>query len=156
MIKNYISNKNCIIIAVSKATEDSANSESLKLAREVDKEGARTIGVITQVDLIDESVSILKDYNILSNKLSLGHTCVYLRPSKSTLTIEEQLVKETEFFRRHEQYSHMVDKLGVKFLMKTMNMILVKHIKAELPSIRENVIYLIEMKKNKLNEYGNL
>ena len=87
MIKGYISNRNCIIIAVSKATEDSANSESLKLAREIDREGCRTIGVITQVDLLDSSVNILKDYNTLSNKLFLGHTCVYLRPPKSSLTI---------------------------------------------------------------------
>lgn len=88
MIKSYISNRNCIIIAVSKATEDSANSESLKLAREIDREGLRTIGVLTQVDLVDESVNILKEYNTLSNKLSLGHTCVYLRPQKSNITIE--------------------------------------------------------------------
>jgi dynamin 1-like protein len=88
MIKSYIKNPNCIIIAVSKAIDDSANSESLKLAREIDKEGVRTIGVLTQVDLVDESVNILKDYNTLSNKLFLGHTCVYLRPAKSNLTIE--------------------------------------------------------------------
>lgn len=94
MIRNYIKNPNCIIIAVSKATDDSANSESLKLAREVDKEGVRTIGVLTQVDLVDESVNILKDYNTLSNKLLLGHTCVYLRPSKSALSIEQQQEKE--------------------------------------------------------------
>ena len=93
MIKGYITNKNCIIIAVSKATDDSANSESLKLAREIDKEGIRTIGVLTQVDMVDQSVNILKDYNTLSNKLLLGHTCVYLRPTKSTLTIEEQFAK---------------------------------------------------------------
>ncbi len=37
MIKGYIKNPNCIIVAVSKATDDSANSESLKLARDVDK-----------------------------------------------------------------------------------------------------------------------
>ena len=49
--------------------------------------------MITQVDLIDESVNILKDYSTLSNKLLLGHTCVYLRPSKSALTIEEQIKK---------------------------------------------------------------
>lgn len=91
MIRNYIKNPNCIIIAVSKATDDSANSESLKLAREVDREGTRTIGVLTQVDLVDEGVNILKDYNTLSNKLLLGHTCVYLRPPKSSLTIEQQL-----------------------------------------------------------------
>lgn len=45
----------------------------------------------------------------------------------------------------------MTDKLGVKALVRTMNMVLVKHIKNELPSIRENVVYLIELKKNKLS-----
>lgn len=30
----------------------------------------------------------------------------------------------------------MADKLGVKSLVRTMNMVLVKHIKHELPSIR--------------------
>ena len=30
-------------------------------------------------------------------------------------------------------------------------MVLVKHIKSELPSIRESVIYLIELKKSKLS-----
>jgi dynamin 1-like protein len=88
MVKQYIRNPNCIIVAVSKATEDSANSESLKLAREVDKEGIRTIGVLTQIDLVENSVNILRDYNVLSNQLSLGYVCVYLRPSKSTHSIE--------------------------------------------------------------------
>lgn len=87
MIKGYIKNPNCIIVAVSKATDDSANSESLKLAREIDKEGVRTMGVLTQIDLVDDSVNILRDYNTLANHLELGHVCVFLRPSKSTLTI---------------------------------------------------------------------
>ena len=87
MVKGYIKNQNCIIVAVSKATDDSANSESLKLAREIDKYGLRTIGVLTQVDLLDPSINILKDYNILTNKLALGHTCVFLRPLKSNLSI---------------------------------------------------------------------
>jgi hypothetical protein len=115
----------------------------------------RTIGVLTQVDLVDESVNILKDYNTLSNKLLLGHTCVYLRPGKSNLSIEQQQEKELEFFRRHEQYGHVADKLGVRALVKTMNMVLVKHIKLELPSIRENIVYLLQTKKDKLAEYGS-
>jgi hypothetical protein len=43
--------------------------------------------VLTQIDLVDDSVNILRDYNTLSNQLNLGHVCVYLRPPKSTLTI---------------------------------------------------------------------
>lgn len=48
----------------------------------------------------------------------------------------------------------MADKMGVKSLTRTMNMILIKHIKTEIPSIRESVVYLIELKKSKLSEYG--
>lgn len=33
--------------------KDIANSDSLKLAREVDPEGLRTIGVLTKMDLMD-------------------------------------------------------------------------------------------------------
>jgi len=48
---------------------------------------------LTQVDLIDESINVLKDYTTLSNKLALGYTCVFLRPLKSSLTLEEQYHK---------------------------------------------------------------
>lgn len=36
---------------MSKATDDLANSEALKVARSVDDSGIRTIGVITSLDL---------------------------------------------------------------------------------------------------------
>lgn len=44
--------------------------------------------------------------------------------------------------------------MGVQYLVKTMNMVLVKHIKIELPIIRETIIYMLETKKNKIAEYG--
>ena len=44
--------------------------------------------------------------------------------------------------------------MGIRYLIKTMNMILIKHIKIELPVIRENIIYLLENKKNKIVQYG--
>jgi len=46
MIMSYIKNPNTIILAVTPANVDLANSDSLKLAREVDPEGNRTLGVI--------------------------------------------------------------------------------------------------------------
>lgn len=41
----YVKNPNTIILAVTAANTDLANSDSLKLAREVDPEGIRTVGV---------------------------------------------------------------------------------------------------------------
>ena len=71
-------------MAVSKATDDIANSESLKLARTVDPEGLRTIGVLTQMDLVDDNVDIIKDFNKLATPLKLGYVGVYLRSTKKS------------------------------------------------------------------------
>lgn len=49
----YISNPNSIILAVSSANMDMATSESLKMAKEVDPDGRRTLAVITKLDLMD-------------------------------------------------------------------------------------------------------
>ena len=54
MILEYIRPANTIILAVTPANQDLANSDALKLARTVDKEGDRTIGVITKLDLMDQ------------------------------------------------------------------------------------------------------
>ena len=52
MLHKYISKPACIILAVTGANTDLANSDGLKMAREVDPEGTRTIGVLTKVDLM--------------------------------------------------------------------------------------------------------
>ena len=52
MLMKYISKASCIILAVTPANNDLANSEGLKMAREVDPEGQRTIGVLTKIDLM--------------------------------------------------------------------------------------------------------
>ena len=64
----FISRDNCIILAVSPANQDLANSDALKLSKEVDPQGTsqsipppsltptaglRTIGVLTKLDLMD-------------------------------------------------------------------------------------------------------
>lgn len=49
MCYEFISNPNAIILAVSAANQDLVNSEGLKLARSVDPDGLRTIGVLTKV-----------------------------------------------------------------------------------------------------------
>lgn len=52
MLMTYISQPSCIILVVTPANQDLANSEGLKMARNVDPEGLRTIGVLTKVDLM--------------------------------------------------------------------------------------------------------
>lgn len=56
---NYISTPNTLILALTAANTDLANSDALKLAREVDPDGERTIGVVTKIDLMDEGTDAL-------------------------------------------------------------------------------------------------
>ena len=51
----FITEENSIILAVTPANIDLANSDALKLARKVDPDGERTIGVMTKLDLMDEA-----------------------------------------------------------------------------------------------------
>ncbi len=53
LIFSFVSNPNSLILAVTPATTDLATSEALKLAREVDPEGRRTLAVMTKLDLMD-------------------------------------------------------------------------------------------------------
>ena len=53
MIASFITNPNSLILAVTPATTDLATSEALKIARNVDPDGRRTLAVITKLDLMD-------------------------------------------------------------------------------------------------------
>lgn len=52
MVLKFISKPNAVILAVTAANTDLANSDGLKMAREVDPDGNRTVGVLTKVDLM--------------------------------------------------------------------------------------------------------
>lgn len=66
MIMQFIIKDSCLILAVSPANQDLANSDALKIAKEVDPEGMRTIGVLTKLDLMDQGTDAKE---ILENKL---------------------------------------------------------------------------------------
>ncbi|KAF6815838.1 dynamin family protein [Colletotrichum sojae] len=72
-----------VILAVSAADVDLANSAALQACRRVDPRGERTIGVVTKMDLVDAA----RGAAILSNKqyvLSLGYVGVVSRVPQAT------------------------------------------------------------------------
>ena len=66
MILSFITRESCLILAVTPANTDLATSDAIKLAREVDPEGLRTIGVLTKLDLMDAGTDAM---DILMGKL---------------------------------------------------------------------------------------
>lgn len=83
MCLEYISNPNAIILAVTAANQDLANSDALKLAQTVDPYGNRTVGVLTKLDLMDEGTDASE---ILMNRvipLRRGYVAVVNRGQKA-------------------------------------------------------------------------
>lgn len=60
MAGHYCKDPKTIILCVIPANQDLSTSDGLKLAREWDKAGERTIGVITKIDIMDKGTSARK------------------------------------------------------------------------------------------------
>ena len=60
LILKYISAPQCIILAVSPANQDLASSDALELARSVDPDGMRTVGVLTKLDIMDRGTNAVR------------------------------------------------------------------------------------------------
>lgn len=54
MARRYIEEARSIILCVVPANADISTSDGLKLARDIDPSGHRTLGVITKVDIMDK------------------------------------------------------------------------------------------------------
>ncbi|CAO3661152.1 hypothetical protein G6F70_006561 [Rhizopus microsporus] len=157
LVMDYISNPNSIILAVTPANSDLVNSDSLKLARQVDPDGKRTIGVLTKLDLMDAGTHAL---DILAGKaypLKLGFIGVVNRSQQDILTNKPMhlaLEAENEFFRQHPAYRSIASRCGTQYLNKQLNQILLAHIKEKLPELRTRLSSLITEKQQELAQYG--
>ncbi|KAG0289231.1 vacuolar protein sorting-associated protein 1 [Dissophora globulifera] len=142
MIVKYITKPNAIILAVTAANTDLANSDGLKLAREVDPEGARTIGVLTKVDLMDAGTDVV---DILAGRvipLRLGYVPVVNRGQRdidTKKTIARSLEGERSFFENHAAYKSKAQYCGTPYLARKLNMILMHHIRNTLPEIKAKI-----------------
>nr|XP_061834205.1 dynamin-3-like isoform X1 [Nerophis lumbriciformis] len=142
MIMQYISKKNCLILAVTPANMDLATSDALKLAKDVDPLGRRTMGVITMLDLMDEGTDARE---ILENKLlplRRGYIGLVNRSQKDIngkKDIEAALIAEKNFFLSHPAYRDMCDRMGTPYLQKTLNQQLTKHIWESLPALHSQL-----------------
>ncbi|KAF7118435.1 hypothetical protein CNMCM5793_007956 [Aspergillus hiratsukae] len=158
LILEYIAKPNSIVLAVSPANVDLVNSEALKLARQVDPMGRRTIGVLTKLDLMDHGTNAM---DILSGRvypLKLGFIGVVNRSQQdiqSGKSLSEALQAEVEFFRHHPAYRNMANRCGTQFLAKTLNTTLMAHIRDRLPDIKARLNTLMGQTQQELASYGN-
>ncbi|CDO97375.1 unnamed protein product [Coffea canephora] len=142
MIMSYIKRPTCLILAVTPANADLANSDALQIAGAADPDGLRTIGVITKLDIMDRGTDAR---NFLLGKiipLKLGYLGVVNRSQEDIMmnrSIKDALIAEEKFFRSRPVYSDLADRCGVPQLAKKLNQLLIQHIKAVLPGLKARI-----------------
>lgn len=99
-----------LILAISAADVDLANSTALRASRRVDPRGERTIGVITKLDLVDpaKGASLLSDKNYPLRLGYIGVICNAPAPtslfSRGSSNVLADVVKhESSYFNNHPQ-----------------------------------------------------
>ncbi|XP_051570856.1 dynamin-2 isoform X3 [Myxocyprinus asiaticus] len=158
MILQFTTKESCLILAVTPANTDLANSDALKMAKEVDPQGLRTIGVITKLDLMDEGTDAR---DILENKLlplRRGYIGVVNRSQKDIdgrKDIRAALAAERKFFLSHPSYRHMAERMGTSHLQKTLNQQLTNHIRDTLPGLRSKLQSQLLSLEKEVEEYKN-
>lgn len=165
-----------VILAVSAANVDLANSESLKLARSVDPQGRRTIGVLTKLDLMDQGTNALDVLTGRVYPLKLGFIGVVNR-SQQDINVKKDMKEahnsEAEFFQNHSAYRNVAHKNGTKYLAKTLNQVrlaslcgeevlsdlvekvLMNHIREKLPDMKARLNTLMGQAQQELNTFGD-
>ncbi|KAG8656792.1 dynamin-related protein 3A isoform X2 [Manihot esculenta] len=157
MIMAHITQENCIILAVTPANSDLANSDALQMAREADPKGSRTIGVITKLDIMDRGTDAC---NFLLGRvvpLRLGYIGVVNRSQEDinyNRSIQDALVREERFFHDHPVYNGLSDKCGIPQLAKKLNQILEQHIRMVLPNLKAELNARMVVVLKELRAYG--
>lgn len=155
LISKYIENPNCIILAVTSANTDIATSESLKFAKEIDPDGRRTLAVLTKLDLMDAGTDAI---DILCGRVipvKLGIIGVVNRSQQDIMdnkNIEDQLKDEAAYLQR--KYPTLATRNGTPYLAKTLNRLLMHHIRDCLPELKTRVNVMASQFQSLLNSYG--
>ncbi|XP_007550644.1 dynamin 3a isoform X1 [Poecilia formosa] len=156
IIMQYICKENCLILAVTPANTDLANSDALKLAKDVDPQGQRTIGVITKLDLMDKGTDAKE---ILENRLlplRRGYIGIVNRSQKDidgNKDIMTALESERDFFMSHPAYKHIAERMGTPYLQRILNQQLTNHIREALPAFRSHLQSQLLALNRKAEEY---
>eukprot|EP00315_Gephyrocapsa_oceanica_P007285 CAMPEP_0185296100 /NCGR_PEP_ID=MMETSP1363-20130426/8861_1 /TAXON_ID=38817 /ORGANISM="Gephyrocapsa oceanica, Strain RCC1303" /LENGTH=726 /DNA_ID=CAMNT_0027892721 /DNA_START=74 /DNA_END=2254 /DNA_ORIENTATION=+ len=144
MIAAYIRPERTIILMVCGARADLEADPALELVKEHDPQGARTVGVLTKVDLMNAGTDVARylEGSVPSDlRLALGYFAVRNRsPAEAKgLTVLDGFRVEREYFGKHAAYSTLGAagrvRLGVPLLSRFLSRVLLQHLKQHLPGI---------------------
>ena len=159
LVRSYMDNPRSVILAVVSAKNDYANQIVLKRAKEVDREGLRTLGLITKPDTLPPGSDSEADFvNLASNdniQFRLGWHIVKNRDYESRhSSAEERDQSELQFFSEGVWRELPRNMVGIGSLNGRLSKILLDQIKRYLPQLIDDIQSNIEECKTKLAKLG--
>ena len=158
MAIRYIEDPLTIILCVIAANSDIATSDGLKLAKEIDTTGSRTLGVLTKLDIMDAGTDARKALMNEEIPLKLGYVGVKNRSKldlNNKISMAETARKEKEFFKTHPVYKNLpAGHLGTSVLINKLTKIYFKIIRENLPRIVKAINERLKTAEEELQSLG--
>ncbi|KAI2042180.1 hypothetical protein LOZ43_006839 [Ophidiomyces ophidiicola] len=157
--EHYISQPRTICLAVVSATHDYANQEILSKVRKFDKEGERTLGIITKPDRLSPGSGSEEAFIDLANnqdiQFKLGWHVLKNRSFEETsFSFHERNASEAAFFRKSNFKVLAPETLGIKNLVTRISQLLFSHILQVLPNLQAETKEALEATLNELEQMG--
>lgn len=140
MVQSHMSNRRSIVLAIVSAKNDYANQIVLKLAKEVDKKGSRTLGIITKPDTLPVGSESETGFANLARNLDvefrLGWHLLRNRDYETrNSTLEARDLAETQFFSQGIWRDLPRHQVGIATLRQRLSKVLLAQIRLELPGL---------------------
>jgi hypothetical protein len=158
LVKSYISKQRTIMLAIISAKNDYANQIILKMCREFDNTGSRTLGIITKPDFLRPgSENEAAWLNLASNQdvyFELGwHLLKNRADDQHGISFHQRNAEEQMFFKTGKYTALPRSIMGVGFLRDRLSQLLFDHLRRGLPELKEE---LETMLSNILKELESL
>ncbi|KAK1961982.1 vacuolar sorting protein VPS1 [Colletotrichum sublineola] len=162
MVRSYLSSTRTIILAVVQASNDIANQGIIKITREYDPDGQRTVGIITKPDLInagneDKLAKIAKN----QGSIKLKHGFFLLKnPSPAEIKAWDAKLNrselETKFFTLPGWKAQDLDitRVGIENLKVFLQELLDEHLEKEMPKVKVEIQRVLASKEDELEAMG--
>lgn len=140
MTSAYMENPRSVMLAVVPANTDVATQDILELARDVDPEGDRTLGVLTKPDLVDDGGErrVLDIIEGRTKVMKLGWHVVRNPGQKDLMDPAfDRYASERSFFKKQAPWKSISkDSVGVESLRARLKDVLGGLVKQEFPKVR--------------------
>jgi len=144
MVMEKMSNPRSIMLTVIASNVDIATQEILEMAEEVDKEGIRTLGILTKPDLVDRGAEG-RVVDLVDGKLHVLNLGWHIVKNPGQAEMEEKVDRdaaEAKFFNTITPWSKLdKDKVGVTSLKLRLREVLAGHVRREFPKVSSALLF---------------